>query len=86
MHWRESSLRKASNTAKLVPMLLEDGGIIAAGDVAAEASLFHLLYVNVLRSLAPCALCGCVCVCVFAFFKKYGLTVAPALVVLSTSF
>ena len=37
MHWRESSLRKASNTAKLVPMLLKDGGIVAAGDVAAEA-------------------------------------------------
>jgi hypothetical protein len=36
MHWRESCLRKASNTAKLVPLLLEGGGIVAAGDVAAE--------------------------------------------------
>ena len=51
-------------------MLLEDGGIIAAGDVAAEASLFHLLYVNVLRSLAPCSLCVCVCVCVCLRFLK----------------
>ena len=47
MHWRESSVRKASNTAKLVPMLLEDGGIVAAGDVAAEARYVRCIMVTI---------------------------------------
>jgi DTW domain-containing protein YfiP len=40
LHWREASVRKASNTAKLVPMLLQGGRLVACGDVAAEAALY----------------------------------------------
>eukprot|EP00038_Savillea_parva_P010696 m.192078 g.192078 ORF g.192078 m.192078 type:complete len:371 (-) comp18556_c0_seq1:55-1167(-) len=40
LHWREASLRKASNTAKLVPILLQGGRLIPCGDVVAEAQLY----------------------------------------------
>lgn len=43
LHWREASMRKASNTAKLVPMLLTGGRIVACGDVGVEAELYRLL-------------------------------------------
>jgi DTW domain-containing protein YfiP len=43
LHWREASMRKASNTAKLVPMLLTGGRMIACGDVGQEAELYRLL-------------------------------------------
>lgn len=40
-HWREASLRKASNTAKLVPLTLPAGRLLACGDAAAELTLFN---------------------------------------------
>eukprot|EP00041_Stephanoeca_diplocostata_P038123 m.1478302 g.1478302 ORF g.1478302 m.1478302 type:complete len:434 (-) comp25165_c0_seq6:3603-4904(-) len=39
VHWREATHRKASNTAKLIPMALPHGEIVACGDVAAEARM-----------------------------------------------
>lgn len=42
-HWREASVRKASNTAKLVPLLLEGGRIVACGDVATEGPMYAAL-------------------------------------------
>lgn len=43
MHWREASRRKASNTAKLVPVCMESGTIVACGDIPAETALYDLL-------------------------------------------
>ena len=43
MHWREASLQKASNTAKLVPLLLDQGYLVSCGDVDQEATLYHQL-------------------------------------------
>eukprot|EP00039_Didymoeca_costata_P014660 m.239484 g.239484 ORF g.239484 m.239484 type:complete len:302 (-) comp16068_c0_seq8:3543-4448(-) len=43
LHWREASVRKASNTAKLVPLVLETGRLIGCGDIENEAWLYNKL-------------------------------------------